>query len=208
VRPDDVFVGVNWFTPQTSSFEFSGTINHVIRGGLPPAPVAERVARYGAVSIRFKGPMVTVGRHEPMVAVGSTGRAVIGFITLLPDGRVSFGVEFWGHGEWHSEPQALDLSQNNDVTYSFGTLYPTLGDPLWGSVAPSGRAALKDFVEVMVNGRPVLREAVKIPDLPGSQPEVGRNTAGGSFVSAAFSGEILSSARLPLATKFPADEPN
>jgi hypothetical protein len=192
-RPQQVYAGVNTIGADSALTTFSGTINRVVRGGLPkPLETGLEKGSYGAVKLRLLLPATPTGRPEPLVVVGEAGLAVLGFIVALPEGRAQLGAEVWGMGAWRSDPVTLRPEESNEIIYEFGSLFPAEADDVaWGTISGAARSEHKRWLRIRVNGEVVLDRQVQTPEMGQTTVEVGRNLVGGSYVGEAYSGTIL-----------------
>ena len=106
-QPGEVYAGIDQIDPGTAESQFSGTILNVARGSLPPVPAGFFTAGQGAMRLLFTGPLSGSKRPEPLMVAGEPGRAILGFIIPLPDGRAHFGVEIWGAERGRARPSVF-----------------------------------------------------------------------------------------------------
>ncbi len=197
--PGEVYAGVNAVEAGTSGAQFSGLILGVTRGGAPPVPKGmSKDQQYGAMHLRIAAPPVSNGTAEPLLVVGVPGRAVLGYLRVLPNGTRVFGVEIWGVGKFESNPVPPETGAFTEVDYSFGSLFPAVGFPAWNNLPVAEQLATKRTVSITVNGVSVLKVAEDTPEFASLPVAVGANPVGGSLVNAGFSGHVITSYRLPI----------
>ncbi len=160
---------------------------------LRPAPAPVTV---GPVRVRFLLPLDRPGTNPPLVVLGHTRTGAIVFLNLTDAHHVRVGTDVWGTLA-ESEPIAVDYNRIQELVVSASALYPR-DDPGIRALDQETMRQLGDELRVDLNGHPVL--AVSHPPDPGETSDVhlGENPIGGSFAGPRFSGEILSSDRLPL----------
>jgi hypothetical protein len=197
--PGEAYAGVNAVEAGAAGAQFWGTIRSAVRGGLPPLPKGiGKDQNFGAIHLEVAAPPVSNGTAEPLLAAGIPGHAVLGFMRIRPDGNVIFGVEIWGVGSFESPPLPHPSGASIDVNYSFGSLYPRIGDPAWGDIPLETQKKIAGQIRITVNGKVALDLAHETPDLSSLPVAIGSNPVGGSLVNAGFSGRILFSYRAPI----------
>jgi hypothetical protein len=197
--PGEAYAGVNAVEAGASGAQFWGSIRSAIRGGLPPLPQGiGKDQNFGAVHLEVAAPAVSNGTAEPLLVAGVPGRAVLGYMRIHADGSLVFGVEIWGVGNFEGKPMPRPPGASLDVNYSFGSLYPRIGDPAWGNLPEATQRAIAGRIRITVNGKVVLDLARDTPDLSSLPVTVGSNPVGGSLVNAGFSGRVLFSYRKPI----------
>lgn len=189
--PSEVYAGVNTVEADSAGAQFSGRILNVDRGGWPPVPKGVgKDESYGPAHLRIVPPVAS-GTAEPLVIAGIPGRAVLGFMRQFADGSSTFGIEIWGEGVFEGKPLHLEPGKLIEVEYSFGSLYPGIGLPGWGSLPIEEQQRLKGTVRITVNGEVALDIKKDTPDLTGLPVVYAKNKIGGNVVNAGFSGELL-----------------
>ncbi len=175
----------------------------LVAGGVLAAPVAWRRLRpapapvtVGPVRVRYLLPLDRPGTNPPLVVLGHTRAGAIIFLNLTDAHHVRVGADVWGLLA-ESDPIAVDTSRVQELVVSASALYPG-DDPKIQALDPETLGQLRNELRVDLNGRLAL--AVSHPPDPGETADVhlGENPIGGSFAGPRFSGEILSSDRLPL----------
>jgi hypothetical protein len=190
-EPYEVYAGVNAVEADAAGAQFSGRILDATRGGWPPEPKGMGTdEKYGPVHLRIMPPVAS-GTGEPLVIAGIPRRAVLGFMRQFADGSSTFGIEIWGVGVFEGKPLYLEPGKLLEVEYSFGSLYPGIGLPGWGSLPIEEQQRLKGTVRITVNGEVALDIKRDTPDLTGLPVTYAKNKLGGNVVNAGFSGELL-----------------
>jgi hypothetical protein len=199
VPPGAVFAGANVVAAGSAGQQFHGEIRSVRRAGSPPERLqAERQGEVGAVRLVVGPPPSRGGRPEPLAVVGEVGQAVLGYLIPLADGRVQVGAEIWGVGVVQSPPLAFRGDGSDEIIYEFACLLPLPGEAAWGRVEMREQAQRRERLRIWLNGQVVVDQAVRVPEQQAITVAIGVNPLGGSFVGGAYSGQVLSSSRLPL----------
>ncbi|HEX7631008.1 MAG TPA: hypothetical protein VF388_02660, partial [Lacunisphaera sp.] len=201
VRPDEVYAGRNVVRSGCAIAAFSGQITDLRRGGFPPPPAGGGLEEFGALRLVVQLPDEAAGLAEPLAVVGVTGDATLGFVRMLPEGKITVGADFWKIGKYESEPVAVDRTKPAEIVYSFPVFYPPPGDPRWGATPAAEQERWRSWLQITVNGKVVVDRQVVAP-IP-RQPTVayGKNPAGGSVVTAEFLGHVLHATRQPLPSR-------
>ncbi|HKB91001.1 MAG TPA: hypothetical protein VKC60_10840, partial [Opitutaceae bacterium] len=163
--PPEVYVGANAVGAGSAGWQFSGLVNNVVRGGYPPMPSEfSQNQEYGPVRVRFIAPERSNGTAEPLMVAGRSGRAVLGFMRISPNGTVRFGTEIWGVGAFESEPVTIKINEINEIEFSFGSLFPQIGAPAWGDIPREEQEKLKRTLRMRINGRTILEIEKSTPE--------------------------------------------
>ena len=159
--------------------------------GLPGARV-----HVGPVRIRYLLPVDQTGHNQPLLVTGRRGNRLIVFVNLVDAHHVRVGADGWGR-LFETPPVAVDYNRIQELVVSASALYPP-GDPQLRGARPDDMRAWRNRLQIDLNGANVL--AVDLPPPPGESAETrfGENPFGGSFAERRFTGQILSTARLPL----------
>lgn len=201
-RPHEVYAGYNLVGTGGAISMFSGEITDIRRGGLPAiAAGGEGESGYGAAALRIRFPLNAAGVPEPLVTVGLPSHATLGYVRVLPGGKVKLGAEFWGVGVIESDEITAAGDVPADVTFHFPALYPPAGDPGWGGVDRATQEARRSRLTILLNGRIVLDREVNAPVQPSAPVSFGENPVGGSWVTNKFSGRLVHARRLPPAER-------
>lgn len=199
VRPDEIYVGYNQVRSGRADSAFSGTIRGATRGGYPLlAAGGPGDGDYGAARMVVALPEVLAGVPEPLLVVGTAGRATLGYVRVLPGGQIKLGAEFWGVGAFESEAVAGPPHAATEIIFHFPSLYPPVGDPRWGGVPRIQQESRRTRLTILLNGKIVLDQEVKATGAPSSPVAFGRNPVGGSWVGEKFTGRLVQGMRLPL----------
>ncbi len=101
--------------------KFTGEVRQVRR--VPPVVFVPADPRKpGPVGFRLLLPADRIGRAEPLVTTGVTGRGDVLSIMYEAPGRIRFIHDHWGHSLARSEPIEVDYSQPHTVEVWMGTL--------------------------------------------------------------------------------------
>jgi hypothetical protein len=197
-QPGEVFAGVNSVEADPASAQFSGRILSAARQGWPPMPQGiGRNVKYGPVHLSLAAPPTSNGTAEPLMTEGVPGRAVLCYMRIFPDGTMAFGLEIWGVGIFEGKPMRHQAGKPVEAEYSFGSLFPAVGDPEWGTLSVASEESLRHTIKITVDGEVALDLARETPDLTGLPLYFGKNPIGGSIVNAGFSGKVLLGFRAP-----------
>jgi hypothetical protein len=200
LHPGEVYAGYNFVRSGSAISAFSGKITEVRRGGYPPL-AGGGVQVFGAVHLVVQLPESAAGVAEPLVVVGVTGNATLGYVRLLPEGKIQVGADFWSIGAYQSEPMPVDRAKPVEIIYSFPVFYPPVGDPRWGGVPAAMQEKLRAWLQISVNGAVVVDRKVVAPIPLQPMMAYGKNPAGGSVVTAEFTGKVLQVSHEPLAPR-------
>ncbi|HVT73220.1 MAG TPA: DUF2079 domain-containing protein [Lacunisphaera sp.] len=193
----EIHPGYNFVRSGSAVARFSGELLEVRRGGYPPMTAAG-TRHFGAVRLEVELPAAGTGEAEPLVVVGVQGEATLGYVRLLPDGKIKVGADFWSIGAFESEPVEVDRTKPVEITYSFPVFYPAPGDARWGGVAAGEQQRLRSRLQIRINGALAEDRAVAAPVPREPLLAIGRNPVGGSVVTERFSGRVLRVTRTPL----------
>jgi len=199
VRPDEAYAGYNFVRSDSANTAFSGEILGVRRGGYPPLPAGGLGnSDFGAVRMVVWLPAAAAGTPEPLLVVGVPNHAALGYVRVLPGGKVKLGAEFWGVGAYESEELAAPSDMPTEIVLHLPALYPPVGDPRWGAVPRDVQVARRSRMALLLNGRVVLEREVRETPVPPAPVAFGKNPVGGSWVGEKFTGRLIQGMRLPL----------
>lgn len=193
---DPIRVGVNWVKADSAGPRFLGTVDAVVRGGYPELP-GKVSSGQGAVRLLVHLPKTASGSPEPLIVIGAPGEACLGYIRMLTPRRFKVGIEVWGYNAYESEPIETGEDSPVEIVYSLPALFPPHGDFRWQGIPADREQELTTSLLVSVNGQEVLRRVAPAPRPRVLTTVYGTNPVGGSWVGAAFSGEILQVSRIP-----------
>ncbi len=161
---------------------------------------AKEVTDRGAIKLRVQLPQGPSPSPEPLVAAGEAGAATMAFLRVLPDGRISLGVEFWGAGVVESDPFSPEVPPGGtaEIVVAAPIFFPPAGDALWQGVPPAEQEARGSRVRILFDGKMVLDRPIVHAPQRQTQVDIGANNIGGSFVAPTFRGKVLESSRVPL----------
>lgn len=140
----------------------------------------------GPIRLRVKFPADAVGRCEPLVTTGSTGRGDFVYVRYEAGNRVRFGLDHWGVGAMQSEALPIDPTREHEVLISLGSLLPEdfgAGAALW-------REKLRRLAFVALDGKPVLSVGQNLHPSTLGEVFIGSNFIGGSVVQREFTGTV------------------
>jgi hypothetical protein len=151
---------------------------------------------YGPIQMRLKLPGTAEKIPEPLLVCGRPGNASFVYIRLLKNAQARVGVEFWGLGAFESDVFALPAA-DAQITFqcSIPAFFPNVGDREWLAASLREQAFLTTHYFLAVDGVLRLTGSIDYKQPPRSLIYIGANPVGGSLVSYAFSGTILSTSQ-------------
>lgn len=168
---------------------FSGKILGSTR--LPPREPAADLGSNGLCRLRCVFPMQLVGRYYPLLSSGVTGRGTLLFVSVLPAGRIQFGVDEWGAGASLSEPLRVEPEAEHTVEVFIGTLAGNTRWPAAWRVGSGELEASANRLQVWLDGKLALSRVLLVPFEPmAGLIDVGTNIQGFSTSSPGFEGPI------------------
>ena len=157
----------------------------------PPAPAA-----MGPVRVRFLLPLGETGKNLPVVVLGHAGLGAIVFLNPIDAEHVRVGADVWGL-LFESKPIPVQYDQIQELIVSGSALYPP-DDPRVRALDPATVQRLRGELRVDLDGANVL-DLSHPPNLgETSDIHLGENPIGGSFAGPRFTGDMVSSDRLPI----------
>lgn len=185
------FVAVNVLAPLTLSWVLISSLEAHFRGGPPPV-WSRDFSSYGPMKLRLQLPGTHAGIEEPILTVGSPGKATFVYIRLLNDSHAKVGIEFWGLSATESPAFKLP-SQDATITVevSFPALFPVKGSEDWRAVSEAEQQRLLSLYVVAVDGAVRLKGPVSYDEPARANIYLGQNPLGGSLVSDYFTGKVL-----------------
>lgn len=134
------------------------------------------------VALRFTLPRQSDGGNQPLVTTGITGRGDGLYLEYATPGTVRIGFDHWGSQPLISRPVPVQPGQVHQLSVSFGTRI-------------SSRETVRGQLQVQLDDRPVLDEAVDLFPAEDDQVFFGGNPIGLSTSQPAFNGliELLNS---------------
>lgn len=185
--PKDVVVGRD---PIFGAFgrTFTGELLSVQR--VTEAPSTSVSTSYGALRVAVKFPTDKLGRHEPLVVTGRTGRGDIFYVTYVDAKTVRFTIDHWGYSEAKSPPIEIDYDHIHLLEIDLGSMHP----PPAGAIPPEGFLAP---VRVTMDGAAVFSGEMRFHPSQVEDIFFGLNPIGGSTNAGNFSGQVLLKEPLP-----------
>ncbi|MDD2762716.1 MAG: hypothetical protein PHE83_01945 [Opitutaceae bacterium] len=181
----EVEFGYNAIGASTADVLFNGPKLEGER--LPSFPPA---AGRGALYLTLQLPAERVGRREPLLVTGRNGAGDLVYIGYPDATHVQIGFDHWKVGGPLSEPIPVLPGLDLEVEISLGPLYPP-DDPAWQTTDQAVLERLRSTLQVRVDGRVVLQQAVKAYPAGADQVYIGKNPIGGSTCGAEFTGRIV-----------------
>jgi hypothetical protein len=142
------------------------------------------VPAYGPVRMEVVLPRGHLGRSEPLIVAGETGRGDLLSIQYVDDGHVCFGLDHWGRDFSRSDPVAVDYALPQVLDIRLGSLERNAdGTP---------GATMNSTIEVALNGNVVWSRPLQLYASAIDSVTFGHNSIGGSTCDEYFSGDIVS----------------
>ena len=147
---------------------------------------------FGPMMMKLQLSGASGGTPEPILTVGRVGRATLVYIRMLPRGRASAGIEFWGNSAVESPPfEVPPTGATVTLEASFPALYPAMGSPDWGAVSDAEQRHLLSRFVVAIDRVARVSGPVSYDEPPNEPVYMGSNPLGGSIVSGVFTGRVL-----------------
>jgi hypothetical protein len=173
------------------------------RALLPPGAAQDREeSEYpGPVRIRLMFPSHLIGRNEPIVVTGVTGRGDFIFVRYVDEQHIRVGFDHWLVGGPLTEPIACDYAVPHELTISMGSL---LEPAKPGKPDTPEMARLRTHCLVQLDGKTIIACASAFHPTKAEQINLGANRIGGSTAESLFYGDILRAERIPMESVLPA----
>lgn len=170
-----------------------------------PAHAWERFigTQHGSLALAVQFPVGLAGQADPLVTTGNLlGTADIVYVHYEDSNHVRFGYFHRGAGGPLSEPIPLDFTQTHHLEIRAGGLLPPAGHPLFNGQTSAQIARARRYLELTLNGKPVLRGAVSAYPSTPDRILIGENPL---LVAASvrFRGKIISAIRHPWSPLLP-----
>jgi hypothetical protein len=149
------------------------------------------------VVVRFpKGPL---GAYEPILSVPAkpSGGELV-FVHYVDARHVRLGFFQTATTHWLSEPISTDYSATHVIDIRLGSLVPPESHPAYGGWPEAAVQAALGQVDLTFDDEPVYHTVLDFGSSHAAQFLSGRNSLAPGASGPAFSGEILSTHRLPL----------
>ena len=193
--PWSLETGRNDITMTTFRTTFSGRILSMAR--VPPKP-PEKVEDTGLWRIRCALPIQEVNSSFPLLSSGRAGSGNLVYVSILPGGRVRFGLDEPGTGGTVSEDLVPAARGEHVIEIFIGPVATRSRWPASWGVPPQALGRAADSLRVWLDGRLVWRTKLhrpEDPDDPGA--DVGSNAQGFSTAAPEFPGRIRTSPYSP-----------
>ena len=164
-----------------------------------PAHVWERFTgtQHGPLALEVRFPNGLNGQTDPLVTTGNIlGTGDIVYVHYEDRDHVRFGYFHIGAGGPLSEPIPLDFTQTHRLEIRAGGLLPPPGHPLFSGQSPAQIAAMRRQLEIILDGKTVLRGAASAYPSTPDRIFVGANPLQ-VVAGARFRGQIISAIRRP-----------
>ena len=106
--------------------------------------------------------------------------------------HIRIGFDHWFKGGPLSPPIAIDFTHEHELEVSLGSLFPAREDVVFANVSAAGVDSVKNRVQVILDGHPVIDAAGECYETGPGGVTVGRNAIFGTLCGPEFTGEILS----------------
>jgi hypothetical protein len=179
VTPDEIYFGENKVGASSSELEFPGVIYQVSR-----LPEDGRVlpAAKGPIRLRLQLPRDRLGRYEPLVVTGVTGRADLLSIHYADADHVRFAFDHWGGSFKEGPPAPVEFSRAHEIEVRM----PSLDWP-----QPADGGIFQGTVEILVDGAIAWRTPEEFYRAASGSLEIAANRIGGSSCDTSFTGGII-----------------
>lgn len=158
-----------------------------------------RGVSYGPIATDVSFPFGKTGSFEPILSTGSAESGDLLYVNYVSPTRIRFGLIGTGLKGPESGPIAVTYGPSHHLLVSLGSLFPPDGHPLLSSLDGAQIAYLKRNLRVELDGRIVVDSPAYFHSASPNQVLLGENPFFRGYCSAAFSGVIRSSQRLPIA---------
>ena len=133
-------------------------------------------------------PEHALGTAEPLVVTGVTGAGDMLYVNYVDANHVSFGFDHWAVSSLSGPVVTVDYGRPHRLEIAMASLYP-----------PGEAGAWTRRVRVKLDGVGVLDGISACHPSRIEEIQIGKNLIGGSSCGPAFTGGILSLARVPQA---------
>ncbi|HKB92359.1 MAG TPA: hypothetical protein VKC60_17720, partial [Opitutaceae bacterium] len=151
----------------------------------------------GPVSMEVWLPMKKDGQTEPLLAVGKSGSGAIVFINYVDTTHIKLGMNVWGGDYVTTEPIEVDFGRPHRFVVTMGALYPQANPHLSGWNGQQLEWFRSKF-KLTIDENVALLKTIPSKESSFKDITVGENLIGASVATTEFSGQIISSSRLPL----------
>lgn len=164
-----------------------------------PAHAWERFTgtQHGPLAIEVRFPIGLNGQTDPLVTTGNIlGTGDVVYVHYEDSDHVRFGYFHIGAGGPLSEPIPIDFTQNHRLEIRAGGLLPPPGHPLFNGQTPAQIAGMRRQLEIILDGKTVLRGAASAYPSTPDRIFVAENPLQ-AVAGARFRGQIMSAVRRP-----------
>lgn len=165
-----------------------------------PAHLAQRWLGtvYGPIGLEVVFPPGKLHYYEPLVATGTAETGDLLYVFYDSPATVRFGLVGSAMLGPLSPPVPVTYGQPHHLGISMGSLYPPVGHPLLAALGDMEVARLKRTLRVDLDGRTVFEVPAHFFPSKPRQVRIGSTIILRDYCRPEFSGQILTSARLPL----------
>lgn len=165
-----------------------------------PANLAQRWLGtvYGPIRLEVVFPPGKPHYYEPLVATGSADTGDLLYVFYDSPATVRFGLVGSAMQGPLSPPVPVTYGQPHHLEISMGSLYPPVGHPLLSALGDMEVARLKRTLRIGLDGRTVFEVPAHFFPSKPRHVRIGLTTILRDYCRPEFSGQILTSARLPL----------
>ena len=154
-------------------------------------------ATHGPLEIKLRFPTNRTGLREPLLSTGTlVGTGDILYVAYPDSSHVQFGFFHLGAGGPLSEPIPIDYAAEHIVVIHLGSLYPPRQHPLFDRWTEPQVAKTRQRLEVILDGRSVLKASVNVYVSTPDGVHLGANPIAPDVTPPRFTGQLLASHRL------------
>lgn len=160
--------------------------------------------QHGSLALEVRFPKGLTSQADPLVTTGNLlGTGDVIYVHYEDSDHVRFGYFHIGAGGPRSEPVPLDFTQTHHLEIRAGGLLPPSGHPLFSDQTPAQIAGERRQLELILDGKTVLRGAVSSYPSSPDRVFIGKNPLQ-VVANERFRGEIISAVRRPWSPPSPA----
>ena len=158
----------------------------------PPSLAAQKPLTFGRLKLRIRFPANRWPQSEPLVTTGEPEAGDFIYVHYPDPTHIRIGFDHWFKGGPLSPPIAIDFTHEHELEVSLGSLFPAREDVVFANVSAAGVDSVKNRVQVILDGHPVIDAAGECYETGPGGVTVGRNAIFGTLCGPEFTGEILS----------------
>jgi hypothetical protein len=182
-------VGRNDISMFPGTMSFSGKIIAMRRLTIPPPQADEKFNGVRRILCIF--PMKMLGSNFPVLSWGVNGNGTLVYVSILPEGRIRFGVDEWGYGSGNSEPVSVEPFAEHTIEIFIGTLASQADWPKDWHIGAGQVDGSRSKLRIWLDGKLVQEYGLHAPYNPlADLVDIGVNIQGFSTSLTEFDGPI------------------